>query len=125
MMALINDIAAAGGITREEYRVLLLLLNPFAPHITEELWETLGYGGMVTDQKWPAYDEEKCREDEIEVAVQINGKVRDRITIPAGSEAADAIACAKAAQKIVPLLDGKQIVKEIYVKGKLINIVAK
>ena len=125
MMALINDIAAAGGITREEYRVLLLLLNPFAPHITEELWETLGYGGMVTDQKWPAYDEEKCREDEIEVAVQINGKVRDRITISAGSEAADAIACAKAAEKIVPLLDGKQIVKEIYVKGKLVNIVAK
>ena len=125
MMALINDIAAAGGITKEEYRILLLLLNPFAPHITEELWEILGYGGMVTDQQWPEYDEEKCREDEIEVAVQINGKVRDRITIPAGSEAADAIANAKASEKIVPFLDGKQIVKEIYVKGKLVNIVAK
>ena len=79
----------------------------------------------IRDRQWPEYDEEKCREDEIEVAVQINGKVRDRITIPAGSEAADAIANAKASEKIVPFLDGKQIVKEIYVKGKLVNIVAK
>ncbi len=125
MMALMNDFDQNGGATKEEYRILLLLLNPFAPHMTEEIWETLGYGGQIAHAQWPTYDEAKCSEDTIEIAIQLNGKIRSRIRVAADATAADAIAAAKADDKVAPALDGMQIIKELYVPGKLVNIVVK
>ncbi len=125
MMALLNEIADTGSITREEYRTFTLLLNPFAPHVTEEVWSVMGFGGVVTDQKWPAYDEEKCKENSIEIVAQINGKVRAKLVIPADIEADEAIALAKKDEKIAEAIDGKTIVKELYVKGRLVNIVVR
>ena len=123
MMALLNDLT--GGVTREEYRILLLLLNPFAPHMTEELWEIMGYGGQLAQAEWPAYDPDKCREDTVEIAVQLNGKLRSRVTIPADADAAAAIAAAKADEKVAQGMEGMAVVKELYVPGKLVNIVVK
>ena len=125
MMTLVNELTAAGGATREEYRILLILLNPFAPHMTEELWELCGFGGQLSQTAWPVYDESKCREDTVEIAVQINGKVRSRVTIPADADAAAAIAAAKADEKIAPALEGMATVKELYVPGKLVNLVVR
>ena len=125
MMALMNDFDQNGGATREEYRVLLLLLNPFAPHMTEEIWEQLQYGGQLAHAAWPAYDEAKCTEATVEIAVQVNGKLRSRIAVAADISAADALAAAKADAKIAPLLEGMQRVKELYVPGKLVNLVVK
>nr|WP_317412804.1 leucine--tRNA ligase [uncultured Solibaculum sp.] len=125
MMALLNDISDTGSITKEEFRTLLLLLNPFAPHITEELWQVLGYGGMVTGQTWPTYDESKCVDDTVEIVLQINGKVRGRLVIPADISKEDAIALAKQDGKIASQIEGKTIVKEIYVPKKLVNLVVK
>ena len=125
MMTLVNELTAAGGATREEYRILLILLKPFAPHMTEELWELCGFGGQLSQTAWPVYDESKCREDTVEIAVQINGKVRSRVTIPADADAAAAIAAAKADEKIAPALEGMATVKELYVPGKLVNLVVR
>ena len=123
MMALINDLTAAGGATREEYRILLILLNPFAPHMTEEIWEKLGYGGQLAHAQWPEYDPDKCVEATVEIAVQINGKIRTRLTIPADAGQEQALAAAKADEKIAAALADGEIVKELYVPGKLVNIV--
>ena len=125
MMALLNDITAAGKITQGELRTLLVLLNPFAPHITEELWEQCHFGGMLFEQSWPAYDEEKCKEDQVEIVVQICGKVRGRMTVAADSDEQTLLAAAKEIPEIQPYLAGKTIVKEIAVKGKLVNLVVK
>ena len=125
MMALLNEIADTGSITREEYKTLTILLNPFAPHVTEEIWSIMGFGGVVTDQKWPQYDEAKCKENSIEIVAQINGKVRAKLVIPADIEADEAIALAKADEKIAQAIEGKTIVKELYVKGRLVNIVVR
>ena len=125
MMALLNDLSAAGGVTREEYRILLILLNPFAPHMTEELWEIMGYPGQIAQAQWPSFDPDKCREDTVEIAVQINGKLRARVTIPADADAAAAIAAAKADEKVAQAMEGMAVVKELYVPGKLVNIVVK
>lgn len=125
LMSLLNDILATGSITRGEYRTYLLLLNPFAPHITEELWQLAGFEGQIAHQKWPAYEEEKCKEDTVELAVQVNGKVRARFAAAADISKDDALAQAKAQEAVKTALEGKQIVKEIYVPGKLVNIAAK
>lgn len=125
MMSLLNAIADTGAVTKGELRTLTLLLNPFAPHMTEELWEQMGFGGTVTDQQWPAYDEAKCKDETVEIVVQLNGKVRAKLSIPAEMEAADAIALAKQEEKIKAAIENIQIVKEIYVKGKLVNLVVK
>ncbi|BCI60255.1 leucine--tRNA ligase [Solibaculum mannosilyticum] len=125
MMALLNDISDTGSITKEEFRTLLLLLNPFAPHITEELWQLVGFGSMVTSQTWPTYDESKCVDDTVEIVLQINGKVRNRLVIPADISKEDAIAAAKQDDKIASQIEGKTIVKEIYVPKKLVNLVVK
>ena len=125
MMALLNDFAANGGVTREEYRILLILLNPFAPHMTEEIWETLAYGGQLAHAEWPSYDESKCVESTVEIAVQINGKIRARLTIPADADQAAALAAAKADEKIAAAIAAGTIVKELYVHGKLVNIVVR
>jgi leucyl-tRNA synthetase len=125
-MALMNDISDVGSITSDELKIYSILLNPFAPHATEEIWETLKLGnGMVCQQEWPKYDEAKCMEDTIEIAVQVNGKVRARLNVAADIEKDAALSAAKAEEKIAAEISGKTIVKEIYVPGKLVNIVAK
>ena len=126
LMTLLNAIYTKGEINRAELKALLLLVNPFAPHVTEEMWEACGYGKMIAaDGEWPTYDEAKCIDDTIEIVVQINGKIRAKLNVPADIEQADAVAMAKADEKVAAELDGKNIIKEIYVKGKLVNIVAK
>ncbi|MBQ9901818.1 MAG: leucine--tRNA ligase [Clostridia bacterium] len=125
LMTWLNDVEKCGSITKEEYRVYLMLLDPFAPHICEEIWENMGFGGMIVEQTWPEYDEAKCVDETVEIAVQITGKVRARIHIPADATSEQAIAAAKADATVAGLLEGKNIVKEIYVPGRLVNIVAK
>ena len=125
MMSLLNIIADTGAVTKGELRTLTILLNPFAPHMTEELWERMGFGGTVTDQQWPAFDEAKCKDETVEIVAQINGKVRAKLSVPAEIEAAAAIALAKQEEKVKAALEGMQIIKEIYVKGKLVNLVIK
>ena len=125
MMTLLNEMYDKGSVNKAEMRDLLIMLNPFAPHITEEMWEVCGYEGMIHEQKWVSYDENKCVLNEIEIAVQINGKVKSRVTVPADCSDAEAIAVAKADDKVAADIDGKTVIKEIYVKGKLVNIVAK
>ena len=125
MMALLNAIDKIGAINRAEYRDLLILLNPFAPHITEEIFEILGFGKPIACQKWVTYDEAKCKESTVEIAVQVNGKIKAKIDVDAEIPSEDVIALAKADEKVSSELQGKDIVKEIYVKGKLVNIVAK
>lgn len=123
MMALVNDINGHGKITRGEFKTLVTLLNPVAPHMTEELWEVLGFEGMLNQTKWPKYDEEKTVESIIEMAIQINGKVRARVSIPKDADKETVMNSVKADEKIKAQLEGKQIVKEIYVPGKICNIV--
>ena len=125
LMSLLNEIYDSGSITKDEYKIFTLLLNPFAPHVTEEIWEVMSFGGTVTDQKWPEYDEEKCKENSIEIVAQINGKVRTKLVVPADISAEDAVALAKEDEKIKEATEGKTIVKELYVKGRLVNIVVK
>ncbi|MBQ7958689.1 MAG: class I tRNA ligase family protein, partial [Oscillospiraceae bacterium] len=125
MMTLINNIYDIGTINRAEYRDLLIMLNPFAPHITEEIYELCGFGGYVHDAKWVEYNEEFCIEDTIEIAVQVNGKLRGTVMIASDAEKDDAIAIAKSDAKIADFIAGKDIVKEIYVPKKLVNIVVK
>ena len=125
LMTWLNDVEKCGSITKEEYKIYLMLLDPFAPHICEEIWENMGFGDMIVNQTWPEYDESKCVDETVEIAVQITGKVRARINIPADSTGEQAIAAAKADPTIAGMLDGKSIVKEIYVPGRLVNIVAK
>ena len=125
LMIYVNALYDNGGATRAEYEVLLQLLNPFAPHMTEELWEQMGHAGRLAYHPWPAYDEAKCVEQTIEIAVQVNGKVKARIHVAADVEAADAIAAAKAEPAVVEAISGKTVVKEIYVKGKLVNLAVK
>ena len=122
MMALINDFYKKNSLTKGEYKTLITLLNPVAPHVTEELWEILGFEGKVYQTSWPTYDEEKTVESTIEIAVQVNGKVK--VTINIGKDdAADAV-IAKAKEALGDKLTGN-IIKEIYVPGRLVNIVAK
>ena len=126
LMTLLNAIYTKGSINRAELKTLLLLVNPFAPHVTEEMWEVCGFGKMMAaDGAWPTYDEAKCIDETIEIVVQINGKIRAKLNVPADIEQADAVAAAKADEKVQAELDGKNIIKEIYVKGKLVNIVEK
>ena len=126
LMSLLNEIAAKGTINREEMRIFTILLNPFAPHVTEEVWANLHYNDkMACQQEWPSYDEQKCKDAEIEIAVQVNGKVRARITLPTAVTKEDALSAAKANKKIAEEIAGKNLVKEIYVPGKLVNLVAK
>jgi leucyl-tRNA synthetase len=125
MMSFINDVAAKGSVTRGELRVFLLLLNPFAPHITEEMWSIENFGGMVTDQQWPEYDEAKCVDENVTIAVQVCGKLRGTATIPSGAGEEQALEAAKALPRVASQLEGRSVVKVIFVPGKLINIVAK
>ena len=125
LMSLLNDITKLSTVNRTELKTFLLLLNPFAPHITEEMWQKNGFDGMVTQQKWPEFDPAKCRENTIEIVVQVNGKIRDRLVIAADAKAEEVLAQAKGTPRAAEELAGKQIVKELYVPGKLVNLVVK
>ena len=124
MMSLLNEVYALGSINKAELRSLLIILNAFAPHITSEMYERI-YGGYIHEQKWVEYDEALCVDKEIEIAVQVNGKMRAKINIPADMEQADVLSLAKQDENVKKECEGKNIVKEIYVKGRLVNIVAK
>lgn len=126
LMTLLNKIYENGKINRAELKTLIILVNPFAPHVTEEMWANCGYGEMLAkDAKWPSFDEAKCVDSTVEIVVQINGKIRARLSVPTDIESDKAIALAKNDESIAAALEGKNIIKEIYVKGKLVNIVAK
>lgn len=125
MMSLINEIYAKGRISRKELETFLTLLNPFAPHITEELWEKAGFEDIIARAEWPSYDENKTVDDEIEIPVQINGKLKAVLKFAKDIDKDAAINAAKTDEKIAPLIDKKTIVKEIFVPGKMINFVIK
>lgn len=125
MMALLNDYKKQETITHADIKTLLILLNPVAPHMTEEMWEVLGFEGMVSAQAWPVFDEAKVVDNVIEMAVQINGKVRATITIPVDATQEEAHNLALADERIQQFTDGKTVVKEIFVPGKIFNIVVK
>ena len=123
MMALINDFYKKNAVTKGEYKTLITLLNPVAPHITEELWQIIGGEGRVYQNTWPEYDETKTVEENVEIAVQVNGKTRATLMI--GKDDAKEEVLSKAKETIADKLEGKNIIKEIYVPGRIVNIVAK
>ncbi len=126
LMALINDITATGSITKKELEIFTILMNPFAPHVTEEVWEHSKLGsGIVAQSQWPKYDEAKCKNDTVEIVVQVNGKVKAKLMVAVDMDKVEALSAAKSNEKISTLIEGKNIIKEIYVPGKLVNIVAK
>ncbi len=125
LMTLLNEIGDKGAINHAEYKALLIMVNPFAPHITEELWEQCGFEGMVSQQKWVTFDPEKCKDAQVEIAVQVNGKIKARMMVSTEASSQEVLAAVKASAEIAPLLEGKTLVKEIYVPGKLANIVCK
>ena len=125
LMSLLNSIQNTGRITRGEFKTYLILLNPFAPHMTEELWQQAGFDGMLNEAEWPTYDEAKCADSTVQIAVQVNGKIKARIDIPADISADDAIAQAKQNDAVVSAIGGGTVIKELYVPKKLVNIVVK
>lgn len=126
LMALINDITATGAITKEELRIFTILLNPFAPHVTEEVFEICKLGdGIVAEQKWPKYDEAKCKDETIEIVVQVNGKIKTKLNIPVESEKNAVLDMAKADANVAKAIENMNIIKEIYVPNKLVNLVVK
>ena len=125
LMSLLNDIQGSGSINRAEFKTYLILLNPFAPHMTEELWQQAGFEGMLNEAEWPKYDEAKCADSTVEIAVQVNGKIKARINVATDISAPDAIAAAKADGAVAAAIEGKSIIKELYVPKKLVNIVVK
>ena len=124
MMTLLNKIYEKKSITKAELKTLTILLNPFAPHVTEEVWERMGFGGAVHEASWPEYDESKTVENTVEIVLQIMGKVRSRMTVAVDMPKDEVLALAKADEKIAAAIEGKTIKKEIYVPNKLVNIVA-
>ena len=125
LMALLNTITATGKINKAELKTFLVLLNPFAPHLTEEMWVENGFEDMLNLTKWPQYDDNKCKDSAVEIVVQVNGKIRARLNVPVDISAPDAIALAKEQDTIQKEMDGKTIIKELYVPKKLVNIVVK
>jgi leucyl-tRNA synthetase len=125
MMSLTNDIYEAGTLTVDELKTFVTLLNPFAPHVTEEIWHELGGEGFLSVAEWPKHDEAKTVDSTITIAVQVCGKTRGTIDIPNGADQAAVSEIAKADERIASFIAGKNIVKEIYVKNKIFNIIAK
>lgn len=124
MMTLMNQFAEHAP-SRGDMKALLALLSPFAPHMAEELWEIQGFEGIASLSPWPQYDEAKTLDDEKEIAVQVNGKLRSTVVVPAGCEDAVAVEAALADQKVKKFTDGCAIVKTIVVRDKLVNIIVK
>ena len=128
MMTAVNELTA-NGVTRGDLKILLQLLNPFAPHITEELWESLGFaaetGKMCCQSDWPVYDESKTVAKTVEMAIQVNGKMKGTVTLPADSEEADVVAAALAVDKVKKATEGMKVMKTILVKNRLVNLIVK
>ncbi len=125
LMSLMNSVVATGKINKAEFKTFIILLNPFAPHITEELWTLCGYEGMLNEAKWPEFNPAKCVDSTVEIAVQVNGKIRARINVAADVSAEDALSLAKAQETVAQEINGKTIIKELYVPKRLVNIVVK
>ena len=125
LMTLINEIYAVGKISKNDLVIFIKLLCPFAPHLCEEIWETIGGEGLLSLSQWPEYEESKTVEDSIEIGVQVNGKVRGTIVIPNGCAKEEALELAKKDERVASFLEGKTLVKEIYVPNKIVNFVAK
>ena len=125
LMTLINEIYAVGKISKDDLVIFIKLLCPFAPHLCEEIWETIGGEGLLSLSQWPEYEESKTVEDSIEIGVQVNGKVRGTIVIPNGCAKEEALELAKKDERVASFLEGKNLVKEIYVPNKIVNFVAK
>ncbi len=126
LMALINDVTSFGSISKKELAIFTILLNPFAPHVTEEMWDVCKLGeGIVAEQQWPAYDESKCKDDTVEIAVQVNGKIKAKLNIPVDAEQEEVLKFAKADENVAKAVENMNIIKEIYIKGRLVNIVVK
>ena len=125
MMGFLNDVDEAGGLTKDELSLFIRILCPFAPHLAEEIWEKLGNTSLCAMAPWPSHDEAKTVDETIEIAVQVNGKMRAVIEIPTGCDKDTALAAAHADQRLAPMLADVQIIKEIYVPNKIINFVVK
>lgn len=125
LMTLINEIYAVGKISKDDLVIFIKLLCPFAPHLCEEIWETIGGEGLLSLSQWPEYEESKTVEDSIEIGVQVNGKVRGTIVIPNGCAKEEALELAKKDERVASFLEGKTLAKEIYVPNKIVNFVAK
>lgn len=123
LMTLLNEMKAKGKITRKDFKTYLILLNPVAPHMTEELWEMMGYEGELNQTSWPSYDEDKLTFDSFEMPVQINGKVRGKVLMANDASKDDAVKAASEDNNIKSYIEGKEIRKIIYVPGKILNIV--
>ena len=122
-MSLFNEINEIKNINEMELKTYLILLNPFAPHITEEIWSICNFGGSVTDQKWPAYDENKCKDSMAEIVIQVNGKIKARLRVDVNISKEEVMKLANDNDSVKQAINGKNIRKEIYVPGKLLNIV--
>ena len=125
MMSMLNLFYEKGKVSRGEIRDFLILLSPFAPHISEEIWENLSLPGMISQAEWPKYDEEKTRDEQVEIGVQVNGKLRGTVMLLADEDESDAITKSKLVDTVASAIEGKHIVKEIYVRGRIVNIVVK
>jgi leucyl-tRNA synthetase len=125
MMEFVNDAYKWDSMPQEVASVYVQLLNPYAPHMAEELWERLGHGPSVSDSTWPTFDEQYLVEDTVTVAVQVNGKVRSTISVAPDADQAAVMAIAEADPGIIKWIEGKEVVKKIYVPGKICNIVVK
>ncbi len=125
MMIFVNAVYKAGSCPKEFSEGLIKLLSPVCPHICEEIWQILGHDDTIAYESWPEYDEAKCIDNEIEIAVQVNGKIKARLVIPADASQDDALAAAKGDPDVAKAIEGMQIIKELYVKGRLVNIVVK
>ena len=125
MMGLLNEICDAGTLTVDEYKIFIRLLCPIAPHICEELWEELGESGFCSLAEWPVHDEAKTVDSTVEVAVQVNGKLKCTVVLPLNCDKDTALATAKADPKVASAIEGKTIVKEILIPNKIINVVVK
>ena len=125
LMTLINDFKDAGTITRDDLVVFIKLLHPFAPHLTEEIWSEIGGEGLLTLSSWPDYSEEKTKDAVLNIGVQVNGKVKGNVDIARDAQQEEAVATAKENASVAKALDGKNIVKVIYVPGKILNFVVR
>lgn len=125
MMIFVNAVYKAGSCPKEFAEGLIKLLSPVCPHICEEIWQILGHDNTIAFESWPTYDESKCVDDSVEIAIQINGKVKEKLVISAEATNEEALSLAKSMDKIAEAIEGKQIIKELYVKGRLVNIVVR
>ena len=125
MMTLLNEIYTVSKITVDELKTLVLILCPFAPHLSEELWEKLGGKGLCAVASWPEWDEKKCEDKSVEIAIQVLGKLKGTVTVAVDADKETVLDLVKKDERILPLIEGKTIVKEIYVPGKIVNIVVK